>query len=403
MSIPTEDSQEPETPGIVEACPACGAPIDMSEVPPFSDVSCPSCGHTFTARADFNHFRILEMLGQGGMGAVYKAVDVNLDRGVALKVLRLSQGRDSEECEKLAREARTTASVDHPNVVKVYDFGSAQGQFYIAMEMIAGGSLDDLMQRDGCVDEAVVLEVAIQVAQGLEAALEHDLIHRDIKPANILFTDSGVAKLVDFGLAIVMSEEAQSRGEIWGTPYYIAPEKLDDCPEDFRSDIYSLGGTMFHAMAGRPPYEAETASLVALKQLKSKSVSLLAYAPHVSTETAYVVNRMMSKDPDKRYASHAELIEHLRFALDKSKEREGSGEQKKTTPVMDSRVLPSWVVLSVAGAVVLGIAALVWVLLAFGVFRKDEFENSSLRNFLQQERLEVAHGDPLLLHRIPVA
>lgn len=402
MSSPAEDSQEQEAPTIVEACPACGVEMDMSGVPPFSDVSCPSCGHTFTARADFNHFRILEMLGQGGMGAVYKAVDVNLDRGVALKVLRLTHGADSGECEKLAREARTTAAVDHPNVVKVYDFGSAQGQFYIAMEMIAGGSLDDLMQRDGCVDEVVVLEVAIQVAQGLEAALERDLIHRDIKPANILFTDSGVAKLVDFGLAIVMSEEAQSRGEIWGTPYYIAPEKLDDWPEDFRSDIYSLGGTMFHAMAGRPPYEAETASLVALKQLKSKSVSLLAYAPHVSTETAYVVNRMMAKNPDQRYASYAELVEHLRFALEKAKERQNSGDREKTKPLVNSGALPAWVIISIAAGALIALALMIWVFLNVKSF-DEEIRNLSLGNPLQQESLEVADGDPLLLHRIPVA
>jgi serine/threonine protein kinase len=402
MSEPSEIPEGAQAP-VVENCPACGAAIDMSGVPPFSDVSCPSCGHTFTARVDFNHFRILEMLGQGGMGAVYRAVDTNLDRGVALKVLRLALGGDSDECEKLAREARTTAAVDHPNVVKVYDFGSAQGQFYIAMEMIAGGSLDDLMQRDGLVDEATVLEVGIQVAQGLEAALEKDLIHRDIKPANILFTESGVAKLVDFGLAIVMSEEAQSRGEIWGTPYYIAPEKLDDYPEDFRSDMYSLGGTMFHALAGRPPYEADTASLVALKQLKSKPVSLLAYAPHVSTETAYVVNRMMAKNPDQRYASHAELVEHLRFALEKARERgTETGETPKTVPVLDSRVLPSWAVLAIAGTVLALIGILAWVLLG-RLAQKDEFSVFPLGNPLQQERLEVADGDPLLLHRVPVA
>ena len=179
------------------------------------------------------------------------------------------------------------------------------------MELAEKGSLDDLMSVQQRLSEAQVLGVGIQIAEGLEAALEHNLIHRDIKPGNILFADPQTAKLVDFGLAVVMDEAAHARGEIWGTPHYIAPEKLDNQPEDFRSDIYSLGGTLFHALAGRPPYEAETASTVALKQLMSQPVSLQAFAPDVSSETAYVINRMLAKDPAERYASYPELVEHL--------------------------------------------------------------------------------------------
>jgi serine/threonine protein kinase len=211
------------------------------------------------------------------------------------------------------------------------------------MEMIAGGSLDDLIQEQSAVSEVVALEVGIQIALGLEAALERGLIHRDLKPANILFTEPGSAKLVDFGLAMVMSEAAVSNGEIWGTPYYIAPEKLDEKPEDFRSDIYSLGGTLFHALAGRPPYEDKTASLVALKQLKSRPVSIQSFAPHVSNETAYVINRMMAKDPEKRYASYAELLEHLRYALEKAREMEASPNARKERPVLVDRSSTAWI------------------------------------------------------------
>lgn len=305
---------------MIEECPNCQTALDMSGVSAFSDATCPACGHFFKACTKFNNFQITSLLGEGGMGSAYRAVDISLDREVALKVLKIQDVNIQAEAEKLAHEARTTAQINHPNVVRIFDFGETRSQFYIAMELVGGGSLDDLMQQRGMVPEITALEVGIQVAQGLKAAMEMGLIHRDIKPANILFADRGTVKLVDFGLAVVASDTATSPTEIWGTPYYVAPEKLDELPEDFRSDIYSLGGTLFHAMAGRPPYEADNASLVALKQLKSRPVSLQAFAPDVCNETAYVINRMMSKMPDKRYQSYDELIEHLRFALGKAKE-----------------------------------------------------------------------------------
>jgi serine/threonine protein kinase len=177
-----------------------------------------------------------------------------------------------DERAKLEQEARVTASVNHPHVVRVYSFGEADGQFYLAMELVEKGSLDDLMSVQNRVSEAQVLEIGAQIAQGLEAAAEKGLVHRDVKPGNILFADAHTAKIVDFGLARVLEEEAEARGEIWGTPYYIAPERLNYEPEDFRSDIYSLGGTLFHAIAGRPPFEAESASLVALTHQVARGI-----------------------------------------------------------------------------------------------------------------------------------
>ena len=265
-------------------------------------------------RTQFNNFALQEMLGAGGMGAVYKALDLNLQRLVALKVVRKEFSSDPEYLAKFEREARITAAVNHPHVVKVFSFGSDHGLFYIAMELVDKGSLDELMNLQGRVSELQVLQVGIQVAQGLEAAHRCGLIHRDVKPGNILFADARTAKIVDFGLALLAEQEAEARGEVWGTPYYVAPEKLNHEPEDFRSDIYSLGGTLFHAVAGRPPFEAETASMVALKHIKSQKVSLQAFAPDVSSATAYVINRMLQKDPEERYQSYSDLIEHLVYA-----------------------------------------------------------------------------------------
>jgi hypothetical protein len=164
------------------------------------------------------------------------------------------------------------------------------------------------------------------------------LIHRDVKPGNVLFSDAHTANIVDFGLAIFMEDEESVRGEIWGTPYYVAPEKLDKKPEDFRSDIYSLGATLFHAIAGRPPFEAETPSLVALKHLKSQPVSLQAFAPHVSGNTAYVINRTLLKDPSLRYQSYDDLIEHLEYALEQLEATAGRTAPQQKRVVLENAV-----------------------------------------------------------------
>jgi eukaryotic-like serine/threonine-protein kinase len=204
-----------------------------------------------TVRGFIAHFQVLEVAGRGGMGVVYKAHDASLERDVALKLLHKGHSDQTKLIRRLETEAAVTASINHPHVVKVFSTGVDRGRFFLAMELVGKGSLDDLIRLQGRIAESQALTVAIQSAQGLRAVHYHGLIHRDVKPGNILFADSRTAKIVDFGLAIFMEQEESVRGEIWGTPYYVAPEKLDEKPEDFRSDIYSLGATIFHALAGR--------------------------------------------------------------------------------------------------------------------------------------------------------
>ena len=359
---------------VIETCEKCGTQMDMRDIAPFTVVTCPGCGISLRAHQHFNNFTLLQHVGEGGLGSVFKAQDVTLNRYVALKILKKSCSEGGEEREKLAREAQMAAAINHPHVAKVFDFGQAHGRFYMAMEFVEKGSLDDLMAIQKRVAEAQVLKVGMQIAAGLEAANEQGLIHRDIKPGNILFADAHNAKLVDFGLAILMDEEAHSRGEIWGTPYYIAPEKLDAQPEDFRSDMYSLGGTLFHALAGRPPYEAESASMVALKQLKSQPVSLQAFAPDVSSETAYVINRMMAKNPEDRYASYAELIGHLSYAREKLLERARKPIQPKERALVETQQTRKF-------SAVLSLGVLSVVVFAF------------LLLFLVRDRLSTSDGD----------
>lgn len=381
---------EASPPRIIETCPACGGAIDVSEELPFAQIYCPHCGEGTRARRIFNNFELVELIGEGGMGSVFKAYDHNLGRMVALKVLRREMSAREDERAKLEQEARITASVNHPHVVRVYSFGEAAGQFYLAMELVERGSLDDLMSVQTRVSEVQALEIGVQIAQGLEAASEKGLIHRDVKPGNVLFSDAHTTKIVDFGLARVLEEEAEARGEIWGTPYYIAPERLNCEPEDFRSDIYSLGGTLFHAIAGRPPFEAESAGLVALKQIKSQPVSLEAFAPDVAPETAYVINRMLEKNPDDRYASYAELIEHLEFARSKVLEQAGrpAGTKREVVKVETSRTKLYVALISIAAALLL-LGAGVWLF-----FSSDRPEIMELREAMTAGQREEA-ADPL--------
>jgi len=317
-----------EVPGnspIMQSCPDCAAMLDISAEEPLSSVSCPMCGAPMRARTQFNNFTLQKQIGVGGMGAVYRALDENLNRLVALKVVLKEFSSDPAYHAKFEHEAKMAALVNHQHVVKVFSFGSAHGLFYIAMELVDKGSLDELIVREGKLPEARVLEIGIQIAQGLQAAHQRGLIHRDVKPGNVLFADDHTAKIVDFGLALPMEHTAgaNKRGEeIWGTPYYVAPEKLNHEPEDFRSDIYSLGASLFHAVAGRPTFEAETNSISALRQIKNQEVSLQAVAPEVSSATAYVINRTLRRKPSDRPQSYDELIEHLNYARTKLLEEE---------------------------------------------------------------------------------
>jgi predicted RNA-binding Zn-ribbon protein involved in translation (DUF1610 family) len=297
----------------LQTCPACGTSFDTSKAEPLAKVECPNCGEKVRAERMFDNFLIVETVGIGGMGTVYKARDTLLDRFVALKLLRkdLEGGLDETA---LRQEARMAASVNHPNIVQVFSSGTDHGQFYLVMELVEHGSLDDYIEQQTRLPEEQVLEAGIQTAKGLRAAYAKGLIHRDVKPANILFADEHMAKIGDFGLAGIAAE---ARGEIWGTPYYVAPERLNHQPEDFRSDMYSLGATLFHALAGKAPIEGETNSAGELRALKQQPFLLSVVAPEVSADTARVLQRMIAPEPAQRFSSYDELVTELERAYKK--------------------------------------------------------------------------------------
>ncbi|MFN2475733.1 MAG: serine/threonine-protein kinase [Chthoniobacterales bacterium] len=346
MSDTSRDHMSEENPDALEqSCPACASTVDVTDAEPLARVTCPGCGEKFRVDRVFDHFVLTETLGVGGMGSVYKAHDTRLERFVALKVLRKELSADAAEAARLEQEARVTASVNHPNVVQVYSTGRARGQVYLVMELVNHGSLDDLMAEQPRVAEAQVLATGIQVARGLQAAQERGLVHRDVKPANILFADAETAKIGDFGLAVAAGQDAEARHEIWGTPYYVAPERLNNEPEDFRSDIFSLGATLFHALAGEPPIDGESTSAAALLEQKRNPPTLAAVASDVSPETARLVDRMISPEPAKRFASYSELLDEMERA-----HRPFSGEPDP------KRLRRWWFVLLIAAFVVAGAA-----------------------------------------------
>jgi len=245
------------------------------------------------------------------MGTVYKARDTQLERFVALKLLHKDLSGEADHEAQLQQEARIAASVNHPNVVQIFSLGMDHGQFYVVMELIDHGSLDDLIESQGRLPELQVLDIGIQIARGLRAAQRKGLIHRDVKPPNILFVDEQAAKIGDFGLAAFATQDAHSDGVIWGTPAYVAPERLCNQPEDVRSDIYSLGATLFHAVAGKPPIDSSTNSATELYGLKQNPSELRALASDVTAPTARVLQQMIAPDPKERFAFYDDLLAQL--------------------------------------------------------------------------------------------
>lgn len=294
-------------------CPSCAATIDVTVFEPYTKITCPSCHETVRVRRKFNHFVIIKQIGEGGMSRVFEAEDETLGRRVALKILNRTYSRDAARMAQFQNEALITARVAHPNVIRLYSVGYDQGYFYIAMELVTGGSLEQRIKRDGTVKEKDALRIGRQVADGLRAAYRMGLQHRDVKPANILFTEDGTAKVVDFGLALFIESKDES-GEIWATPYYVSPEKVIENREDFRSDLFSLGATLYHALTGKPPHKANTNSLHELRMIKCRRVALEDTGMPFAPRTIHIVDKLLAFKPEDRPESYDEAVDELRLA-----------------------------------------------------------------------------------------
>ncbi len=262
------------------------------------------------------HFRLDSLVGGGGMGVVFRATDLRLNRTVALKVLSQMHAQDPETVRRFQNEARSAARLDHENIARVYYVGRDRGLYFIVFEYIQGINLRDLVAREGPLPVDRALQLAFQVAQALAHAHSRNVVHRDVKPSNVLITPQGKAKLVDMGLArlheVDQSHDLTASGVTLGTFDYISPEQARDPRNvDIRSDIYSLGCTLFFVLTGRPPFPHGTVLQKLLQHQNEPPPRLRELNPQVPEELAQLVHHMLAKDPAQRFQTPGELIRQI--------------------------------------------------------------------------------------------
>lgn len=253
-------------------------------------------------------FELRQPIASGGMGTVYRAYDRALHREVAVKLMRRDIAEDPAALESFYREARACAALNHTNIIHIYTFEEHEGQRFLVMELADRGSLDGRIEKEKNLPELDVLDVGIKVASALATALKHGLLHRDIKPGNILFNADGEPKLVDFGLARNAGEESEEDNAVWGTPYYIAPEKVMRQGETFLSDLYSLAGTLYHALTGHVPFEAQSIEEVVSAQVHTPLTPPHLVVPGITAPTSEAITVAMAKSPSDRYQTYDDFM-----------------------------------------------------------------------------------------------
>jgi len=264
-------------------------------------------------------YRIVEQVGLGGMGRVFKAIQVSLNREVALKLLSTRLTRDPAFVKKFTEEARAAAALTHPNVIQVYDVGSEGNFHYYSMEFAQGGTVDEQLSAEEPIPVARAVEIIRDAAGGLAFAESLGIVHQDIKPQNLMIDKFNVTKIADMGLATSVEDAEAGGNEIVGTPHFISPERIRRTELDIRSDIYSLGCTFYMILTGRTPFTGETTREILLKQLKEEPTPIREIRSDVPETVCNVVERMMQKDPAERYPGVEALLEDLQAISGRSK------------------------------------------------------------------------------------
>ena len=302
----TQSSRRPLRRAICGACKANN--WIPGDAPPLETVPCSKCGHPVIVPFQLRQFELREIIASGGMGTVYRSFDVMLEREVAVKLLKREVADDKQVVESFYREARAGAALNHTNIIHIYTFDEFEHRPYLVMELADHGSLDNRIETEGFLPELDVLDIGVKVASALQTALKHNLMHRDIKPGNILFNADGEPKVVDFGLARKAEDEHEYEAAVWGTPYYVAPEKIQRHGEDFLSDMYSLGGTLYHALTGHVPFEAETIEQVVSGHVHTPLTPPMQVNPAITEPTNEAICIMLAKKPDERYPAYDDVV-----------------------------------------------------------------------------------------------
>ena len=261
-----------------------------------------------------DRYEILEKIGTGGMSDVYRAKDHKLNRMVAMKILRQEFAENENFVSKFRTEAQAAAGLMHPNIVNVYDVGDENGVYYIVMELVDGITLKKYIEEKNRLTVREAVSITIQVAMGLEAAHRNNVIHRDIKPQNIMISREGKVKVTDFGIAKAATSNTIT-SNVMGSVHYTSPEQARGGYSDAKSDIYSLGVTLFEMLTGRVPFNGDTTVAIAIKHIQEPIPSVRKYVPDIPLSVEKIVLKCCQKSPDRRYQSASELIRDLKQSL----------------------------------------------------------------------------------------
>ena len=267
-----------------------------------------------------DRYEIIDRVGSGGMADVYKAKCHRLNRYVAIKVLKQEYSSDAKFVAKFRGEAQSVAGLSHPNIVNVYDVGEDNGLYYIVMELVEGITLKKFIEKKGKLDLKEAVGIGIQIAQGMEAAHNNHIIHRDIKPQNIIISKEGKVKVTDFGIAKAATSNTITSNAM-GSVHYISPEQARGGYSDEKSDIYSLGITIYEMVTGRVPFDGDTTVAVAIAHINEAMVPPSNIEPSVPVALEQIIFKCTQKRPNQRYSSCADLIKDLRHALVAPNER----------------------------------------------------------------------------------
>ncbi|MFZ2493007.1 MAG: serine/threonine-protein kinase [Thermoanaerobaculia bacterium] len=323
---------------------------------------------------EISGYRLLSQLGEGGMGTVYLAEETALGRRVAIKIIGRRVVDDARSKTRFAREARTLATIEHPNVVRVYSYGEAGGQPYLAMEFVEGETLGDRLGRDGSMSVDETLRMLRQIVEALEAAWEQHVVHRDIKPSNVLIDRRGRVRVADFGLAKPIDVRSDSpehslteAGLVVGTPHYLAPEQAQGLPTDHRSDIYSLGLLFYQMLTGKRPFDASSPFEIIAKQLREQLPSVSNVRGDVPSGVVQLLESMTRKKPEERPQTHREILETIETLIGTTP-GSNSMTQVNVKPASGHRLIGWWKSFAIIGATI----AVVWAVSWFVVMGKKK-------------------------------